>query len=432
MKLTDYNTSLTGMLGAQLGLSTTKQNISNLHTDGYVRQRVDYRPIGPNQGYSPSEQIGYGVDVAGINRVTDEMKTAQYNQQTADTSYYDYITSRLSEIENSVGTTDDTSLSGLMDGFFQAWREIGKNPTEPTYYQTMISAAEKFSVQMNRLGKALEQANSNAVTDLNAHVEELNRLSQSLTEVNKKLGDAGPNPPNQLLDERDKIITDMSKFTKLDVAYESSNPNVATVRINGTLIVSGKDQYPLQVTKGNQGFAVTAHGSNVQMQSGTIEATLQLTNNYISDYQQKLDTLTNALENRVNGILQQNFFVGNTVGTFCVNPNIVNNGFPNQVSADVAYQLSKIGNEDLVPGVTYAKSLDQVIVKVATDKNSAKAYLQIHQDLLTGIEKDKLSVEGVNLDEEMVNLMSYQNYFTANSKAIRTLNETFESLFAII
>ncbi|MNG13673.1 flagellar hook-associated protein FlgK [compost metagenome] len=56
----------------------------------------------------------------------------------------------------------------------------------------------------------------------------------------------------------------------------------------------------------------------------------------------------------------------------------------------------------------------------------------MHNDLLTSLQQNLASVEGVNMDEEMVNLMLYQNYFAANSKAIRTLDEMYDSLFALI
>ncbi|MDR4162816.1 flagellar basal body rod C-terminal domain-containing protein, partial [Bacillus paranthracis] len=59
-------------------------------------------------------------------------------------------------------------------------------------------------------------------------------------------------------------------------------------------------------------------------------------------------------------------------------------------------------------------------------------YQKIHGDLLEGIQHEKISIEGVNMEEEMVKLMAFKKSFVANSKAITTMNEVFDSLFSII
>ncbi|MED2560142.1 hypothetical protein P4218_30485, partial [Bacillus thuringiensis] len=61
MRLSDYNTPLSGMLAAQMGLQTTKQNLSNIHTPGYVSQMVNYGSVGASNGHTPEQRIGYGV-----------------------------------------------------------------------------------------------------------------------------------------------------------------------------------------------------------------------------------------------------------------------------------------------------------------------------------------------------------------------------------
>lgn len=71
-------------------------------------------------------------------------------------------------------------------------------------------------------------------------------------------------------------------------------------------------------------------------------------------------------------------------------------------------------------------------MKVASDKSEVNGYQKIHGDLLEGIQQEKMSIEGVNMEEEMVNLMAFQKYSVANSKAITTMNEVFDSLFSII
>lgn len=96
------------------------------------------------------------------------------------------MNSTLSRVESMVGTTGKNSLSSLMDGFFNAFREVAKNPEQPNYYDTLISETGKFTSQVNRLAKSLDTAEAQTTEDIEAHVNEFNRLAGSLAEANKK------------------------------------------------------------------------------------------------------------------------------------------------------------------------------------------------------------------------------------------------------
>lgn len=441
MRLSNYNTSLSGMLAAQLGLQTTQQNLSNIHTPGYVRQIVNYGSVGGCNGNTPEQQIGYGVKTLSVDRVTDEVKTRQYNEQLSQLAYYSYRNSTSSQVESMVGSTNENSLSSLMDQFFNAFREVAKNPEQPNYYHTLIAETNKFTNQLNRLAKNFEQAELQTGTDATQHVNEFNRLARNLAEANQKIGQAGEHVPNELLNERDRIITEMSQYANIDVSYESMNPNIASVRINGVLAVSGQnitgdsgnqDMYPLQLITKDGISSVQISGTEVQLQGGAIQAAID-TEKTIAGYKDQLNQLMVSLKDKVNGIMQKDFFVGDNAKDMRLNPEFEKDITKIMgISVETANQLAGLGDQPYTSGLTYKQSLDKIIVQVATDTNTSGAYKTIHEDLLNGIQEEKMSLEGVNMDEEMVNLMAYQKYFVANSKAINTMNEVFDSLFAII
>ncbi|MGX5431675.1 flagellar hook-associated protein FlgK [Bacillus toyonensis] len=431
MRLSDYNTPLSGMLAAQMGLQTTKQNLSNIHTPGYVRQMVNYGSVGASNGHTPEQRIGYGVQTLGVDRITDEVKTKQFNDQLSQLSYYNYMNSTLSRVESMVGTTGKNSLSSLMDGFFNAFREVAKNPEQPNYYDTLISETGKFTSQVNRLAKNLDTVEAQTTEDIEAHVNEFNRLAASLAEANKKIGQAGTQVPNQLLDERDRIVTEMSKYANIEVSYESMNPNIASVRMNGVLTVSGQDTYPLQLNKEKDPMSVEIYGSEISVTSGAIKSAID-TKAKIVEYKKNLEGLMSSVKNQVNTVMGKDFFVGDYAKDMKLNPEFAKNISKMKISAETANKLAAITDGDYKEGLSNKQALDQFIVGVASDKSAVNAYQKIHGDLLEGIQQEKMSVEGVNMEEEMVNLMAFQKYFVANSKAITTMNEVFDSLFSII
>ncbi|MFV5913451.1 flagellar hook-associated protein FlgK [Bacillus cereus] len=431
MRLSDYNTPLSGMLAAQMGLQTTKQNLSNIHTPGYVRQMVNYGSVGASNGHTPEQRIGYGVQTLGVDRITDEVKTKQFNDQLSQLSYYNYMNSTLSRVESMVGTTGKNSLSSLMDGFFNAFREVAKNPEQPNYYDTLISETGKFTSQVNRLAKNLDTVEAQTAEDIEAHVNEFNRLAASLAEANHKIGQAGTQVPNQLLDERDRIVTEMSKYANIEVSYESMNPNIASVRMNGILTVNGQDTYPLQLNKEKDPMSVEIYGSEISVTSGAIKSAID-TKAKIVDYKKNLEDLMSSMKNQVNTVMGKDFFVGDYAKEMKLNPEFQKDVSKMKMSAETANKLAAVTDDDYKEGLSYKQALDQFIVRVASDKNAVNGYQKIHGDLLEGIQQEKMSVEGVNMEEEMVNLMAFQKYFVANSKAITTMNEVFDSLFSII
>jgi len=431
MRLSDYNTPLSGMLAAQMGLQTTKQNLSNIHTPGYVRQMVNYGSVGASNGHTPEQRIGYGVQTLGVDRITDEVKTKQFNDQLSQLSYYNYMNSTLSRVESMVGTTGKNSLSSLMDGFFNAFREVAKNPEQPNYYDTLISETGKFTSQVNRLAKNLDTVEAQTAEDIEAHVNEFNRLAASLAEANHKIGQAGTQVPNQLLDERDRIVTEMSKYANIEVSYESMNPNIASVRMNGVLTVNGQDTYPLQLNKEKDPMSVEIYGSEISVTSGAIKSAID-TKAKIVDYKKNLEDLMSSVKNQVNTVMGKDFFVGDYAKDMKLNPEFQKDVSKMKMSAETANKLAAVTDGDYKEGLSYKQALDQFIVRVASDKSAVNGYQKIHGDLLEGIQQEKMSVEGVNMEEEMVNLMAFQKYFVANSKAITTMNEVFDSLFSII
>ncbi|MEK4414242.1 flagellar hook-associated protein FlgK [Bacillus sp. FSL K6-0268] len=431
MRLSDYNTPLSGMLAAQMGLQTTKQNLSNIHTPGYVRQMVNYGSVGASNGHTPEQRIGYGVQTLGVDRITNEVKTKQFNDQLSQLSYYNYMNSTLSRVESMVGTTGKNSLSSLMEGFFNAFREVAKNPEQPNYYDTLISETGKFTSQVNRLAKNLDTVEAQTAEDIEAHVNEFNRLAASLAEANHKIGQAGTQVPNQLLDERDRIVTEMSKYANIEVSYESMNPNIASVRMNGVLTVNGQDTYPLQLNKEKDPMSVEIYGSEISVTSGAIKSAID-TKAKIVEYKKNLEDLMSSMKNQVNTVMGKDFFVGDHAKDMKLNPEFQKDISKMKISAETANKLAAVTEDDYKEGLSYKQALDQFIVRVASDKSAVNGYQKIHGDLLEGIQQEKMSVEGVNMEEEMVNLMAFQKYFVANSKAITTMNEVFDSLFSII
>ncbi|AIK62621.1 hypothetical protein DJ46_488 [Bacillus anthracis str. Vollum] len=233
------------------------------------------------------------------------------------------------------------------------------------------------------------------------------------------------------MDERDRIITEMSKYANIEVSYESMNPNIASVRMNGVLTVNGQDTYPLQLNKEKEPMTAEIYGSEIPLRSGAIQSAID-TKAKIASYKKNLEELMSSVKNEVNTVMGKEFFVGDQAKDMKLNPEFAKDVSKMKISAETANKLAAITDGNYKEGLSYKQALDQFVVGVASDKSAVNAYQKIHVDLLEGIQQEKMGIEGVNMEEEMVNLMAFQKYFVANSKAITTMNEVFDSLFSII
>lgn len=104
MRLSDFNTSLSGMSAAQIANMVAQQNISNMNTPGYIRQAVDQTAVYGDGGLLGGKQTGYGVKVTDIKRLTNTALTTQYNNQIAKQSASLYQSGALNQALNLFGT----------------------------------------------------------------------------------------------------------------------------------------------------------------------------------------------------------------------------------------------------------------------------------------------------------------------------------------
>jgi flagellar hook-associated protein 1 FlgK len=170
----------------------------------------------------------------------------------------------------------------------------------------------------------------------------------------------------------------------------------------------------------------------------------------ITDYLTRLDTLAGALRTDLNllhqggfdlnGIAGEEFFIGTgTAADLEVNPNIVGDvdliaaasdalTFPgdNRNAIDIAnlqHQLTMSGNTS-----TYTNYYSSVIRDVGNEVLKSDAYYNHQSDMMAQLENQRESVSGVSLDEEMINLIKFQNAYAAAARLITTADEMMQTI----
>lgn len=245
-----YSIGVSGIAAAQMGLLATEHNVVNANTPGYTRQRtIQATNIAVNTG---SGTLGQGVHVQTISRMYDKYLTAQVNSAQSSLSGIDAYYTQIKQIDNLLA--DPTAgLTPALQDFFSGVQQVASNPSLLSARESMISSAQtlvnRFHSLEFRFTELSEEVNGKiegVVSSINSYAGEIAELNQRIILSESSYGQA----PNDLLDQRDRLINELNKLVKVSTTTDS----------NGSLnVFIGTGQ---QLVVGNQTMKMTATASS--------------------------------------------------------------------------------------------------------------------------------------------------------------------------
>ncbi len=214
-------TGVSGLNAAQANLLTTSHNITNVDTPGYSRQQVIQStniPLATGAGF-----IGSGVNVATVKRIHNQFLTTQLIQVQSQSSQMAVHHSQISRIDNLLA--DPVSgLSPFLEGFFNGVNDVASNPSSIPSRQAMLSNAESLVSRLHSLDHQLSEMRTGVNTEIKSTVSEINSLTEQIAKLNRNImqadGAGAGHPANDLYDQRDALINQLSKFINTDVVKQ--------------------------------------------------------------------------------------------------------------------------------------------------------------------------------------------------------------------
>ncbi len=238
--------SVTGVQAAQRALATTGHNIANANTEGYSRQRITMEALPPTS-LGPNG-VGNGVIVGDVYRMYDEFMTGQVRSVTALSKSMDMNHDYTVQVDNMLADTK-AGLAPTMQEFFSAVNGVANNPSSTSSRQVMLGAARSLADRFQYLDERFEVIRSAANKNMKTVAVEINELASSIAATNHRIvtaSEIGGQAPNDLLDQRDKLLLDLSERVGLRVTYQ--NDGTMNVYIgNGQLLVVGQRASELKV-----------------------------------------------------------------------------------------------------------------------------------------------------------------------------------------
>lgn len=239
------NLGLSGINAAQYRLQTTGHNINNAATEGYNRQSVLVSTAGAQS--TGSGFIGMGVQTDSIQRAYNNFVARQLvSAQTAGASIAAYG-HEITQI-NNLFADRTVGISPALQKFFDGIQAVASAPADPAARQELLGRATSLAGQITEANAFLNDQRNNintqittTITQINSYAERINDLNQQITTA--KAGGSGQ-PPNDLLDQRDQLVSEISQLVGVRVLEQGGN--VSLTLGNGQVLLGGTTVFPLQ------------------------------------------------------------------------------------------------------------------------------------------------------------------------------------------
>jgi flagellar hook-associated protein 1 FlgK len=211
-----------GLNVQQKALETAGHNIANANTVGYSRQRVNMAADNPYR-IAGIGQVGTGVKITSISRIVDDFVIGNMRQETSSYNQFEQKSDILGQLEVIFNETPlHKGLSSNLATYFDSWSKLGSNPEMDNAKSIVLENGNILTDAINHMAKQIDELNDNTVSILEKGTLDFNGKLQQLDTINRqiyKISNDG-SIPNDLLDQRDILLEDLSSFAKLETSFD--------------------------------------------------------------------------------------------------------------------------------------------------------------------------------------------------------------------
>ena len=448
--LSSLNVGSQALSAAQRALDVTGQNVSNVNTDGYSRQRVQQTSRGASviqAMWSRSDSSTGGVDVTGTQRIRDGFLEARAHQEHATNSGLTAVNATYADLESTFGEPSSTGLQAQMASFWNSWQDVANNPGDAGPSGMVIEGAKTVAATVNGFATQLSQQWAATRDEVGSAVADVNSLTAEVARLNGAIRSATLSnaSPNELSDQRDVLVLRIAEATGA-VATPGDN-GIVNLTLAGRTLVSGTNSEKLEAqgptsypsAPGTVSLAWAATGQPATVSGGTIAGELTSLNTTIPGAMTDLDAVAANLAATVNAQQASGFdragnpgaavFSGTTAATLTV---VLSDPAAIAASSEAPPVLN--GTNAIAMGA-HARDLNgpdtqyrDMMVRLGVQAQSSQRRADTQQAVVAGVDSARASVSGVSLDEEMTNLVAFQHAYSAAAKYITVIDSTLDTL----
>lgn len=446
------------------GTEITGHNLANVNNPAYARQRLAISTSLP----VPSEMGPQGTGAEGVaiiqlrNDLIDRQilsETSVKGSLTAQQSALQYAQANLGQqidrqaaAGGATGVSGQNGIAGDLSSLFNSFQSLSTNPTSTAERQVLLMKAQDLSTQFNQVSKRLGDVNTLLNDSVNSDVNTANNIVGEISKLNEQIVriENGGGEANDLRDIRQQRLEDLGRMVNISTTEQPSG--ALDVSIDGIAMTSGGNVLErLETYDGGSGqLFVRAQNAGVPLNitGGSIHGTIDARDGALSSMRGSLDTLASELISQVNAVHQTGyglsgstgevFFEGTDAATMKVNANLVAD--PTRIQASgvsgatgdnqVALAIAQLANKPIgiLGNQTFSQNYGQTVARLGESLAGVNTQLD-NQDIVEKmLIRQRDSVSGVSLDEEMTDLIRFQKAFEASARLVSLVDEMLDTV----
>ncbi len=310
------------LLTQQKAIGVTGNNIANVNTPGYSRQKLLLENAAPSQ--SSVGPMGSGVEAVSVERVYDRFLGVQINAESETLGRWEAQKDSLELAEVIFDESGEFGLSQSLNQFWGAWQDLTNDPSGYNERVVLQVKSEVMTGTFNRIYADLQQAQLGLDASIEGAVAEINQLSQQIAELNQKIMEveASGHTANDYRDRRDLALKELAGLIDIN-SFEDATGRVTVAVGAGNTLVENNSSRNLTTLVNGFGFKdiawVRQDGTMVNItgniSSGKLDGWLEARDVDIRGYMRQLDTLAEGLIERVNTLHQAGYGLDGSNGT---------------------------------------------------------------------------------------------------------------------
>ncbi len=431
---------VSGIYAAEAEISAAESNISNASNPNYSVESVN---LEANAGYGG---IGNGVMVLGTVRAEAPYLTSHINTNQSTDSYNQAFSQATTEAQQALAPSSGNDLSGAMQTMFNAFTNLSASPQDATVRSSAIAALTQFAQTDQGLSSSLGSIAGSQLTQVGSLVSQVNNASSQIAQLNEQItaAQAGGQSGAALEDQRDALVNQLATL------IGANGDAQGNVTVGGVPLVSGTSALTLSTvgSGASLGLEVDLSQGSIPVDTSQIGGTLggvMAGATSVLQLQSQVNGLATSVASALNTQAASGYGLDGSTGTplFTVSgsggPIAVNSALTEQNlgaaataggapgDGSNAAALAAIGNNPnlvaSIPDSTPVEAFSEITSNFGTVVQSANNDQQQSAATLQSLTQLKGSITGVSLNDQLTQLIQYQNSLEASGRAVQAAND---------
>ena len=445
-----------GVQAQQTNMAITGNNIANVNTEGYTRQRVDLESM------TPLQVGGFGIESGVIDdtvrRMRDTFFDLQMRNENPSLARWQEEQHQLGQVENILNEPNEMAISNLMDEYFLSWEDLSHEPDSESSRAIVRDAGKRVADNFNRIGSSLTDLQGELDDSARDTAYQLNFNIREIADYTKKIMLAEDNSSeiSTLMDRRDLALDKLSK--QIDINYIEKDNGDLLVFSNGIIVVEGDDfnQLNSKIDQDSDlhNFFWRNENTELTVNNGKMKGILNVRDTVIPELKDELNKLVKSFVEEVNKIHTENYNLEGNKGinffdqdgldldTISLDSNIeddlkfiaTSQTAGSLGNADGALEMVALQHETTMnnQSSSFKEFYIGIIMTHGTYVEEANRLADMQATFVNQLENKRNEVSEVDLDEELSNMIKFQQAYGSAAKVISKADEMLKQVLALV